>query len=259
MANLTRNFGKEAALTAGIDQAKGDAVIIMDVDLQDPPELILDFLAKWHEGYDVVYGKRIIRDSDSLAKRASANWFYKLFNKVSPVKIPENAGDFRLMDRRVVEVVKRLHERNRFMKGMFAWVGFRSTGVPYTRKPRPAGQTKWNYWKLWNFALDGLVGFSTAPLRIWMYFGAIVAIIAFLYSLFIVAKVIIFGIDVPGYASLMTAILFFGGVQLLSLGVVGEYLGRLFTEVKGRPVYVMENVYEKNTQIYDKADKIIGD
>lgn len=244
IVNLSRNFGKEAALTAGIDHARGDAVIPMDVDLQHPPELIREFLAKWKEGYDIVYGIRKSRDSDTAVRRTTAGWFYRLLRKVSQVEIPEHAGDYRLMDRKVVEALRRLPERNRFMKGLFAWVGFRAIGLPYECLGRAAGRTKWNYWKLWNFALDGFVSFSTAPLRVWTYLGTIIAVLAFLYGLFIVTKVLVLGIDVPGYASLMTAVLFLGGVQLLSLGVIGEYLGRLFTEVKGRPIYIVESVYE---------------
>jgi hypothetical protein len=175
----------------------------------------------------------------------TAGWFYRLFNRLSQTRIPENAGDFRLIDRRAADVLRGLPERNRFMKGLFAWVGFRSIGVPYERAPRAAGTTKWNYWRLWNFAIDGLVSFSTVPLRVWTYVGALVALCSFLYALIIVARVILFGIDVPGYASLMTVVLFIGGVQLLSLGVIGEYLGRLFVEVKGRPVYVVDGVYEQ--------------
>lgn len=244
IVRLSRNFGKEAALTAGIDLARGDAVIPMDVDLQDPPELIGEFLAKWKEGYDIVYAVRIIRNSDTVVKRTTAGWFYRLFNKVSQVKIPEHAGDYRLMDRKVVETLKRFPERNRFMKGLFAWVGFSSVSLPYERQMRVTGQTKWNYWKLWNFALDGVVSFSTAPLRLWSYLGAFIAVLAFLYGLFIVIKVLFLGVDVPGYASLMTVVLFLGGMQLLSLGIIGEYLGRLFTEVKGRPIYIVESIYE---------------
>jgi glycosyltransferase involved in cell wall biosynthesis len=217
----------------------------MDVDLQDPPELIPRFLERWREGYDVVYGVRASRASDTTSKRMTAGWFYRLFNRLSQTRIPENAGDFRLIDRRAADVLRGLPERNRFMKGLFAWVGFRSVGVPYERAPRAAGTTKWNYWRLWNFAIDGLVSFSTVPLRVWTYVGALVALCSFLYALIIVARVILFGIDVPGYASLMTVVLFIGGVQLLSLGVIGEYLGRLFVEVKGRPVYVVDGVYEQ--------------
>ena len=245
--NLSRNFGKEAALTAGIDHARGDVLIPMDIDLQDPPELIAPFLEKWREGYDVVYGVRAARGSDTAAKRMSAGWFYRVFNMLSPVRIPANAGDFRLVDRRAVEVLRSLPERNRFMKGLFAWVGFNAIGVPYERPARSIGNTKFNMWRLWNFALDGVVSFSTTPLRAWFYVGVALAGISFLYALFIVTRVLIFGIDTPGYASLLTAVLLMGGIQLLSLGIIGEYLGRLFVEVKGRPIYVVEGVYEEGT------------
>lgn len=241
--NLSRNFGKEAALSAGIDHAVGDVLIPMDVDLQDPPALIPIFLQRWREGYDVVYGVRASRKHDQLSKRTSAVWFYRAFNRLSQLKIPENAGDFRLIDRRVADVLRRMPERNRFMKGMYSWVGFRSMEVPYERPPRAAGRTKWNHWTLWNFALDGLVSFSTLPLRVWSYIGAIVALLSFAYGSFIVIRTLLLGIDLPGYASLLTTVLFLGGVQLLSIGVIGEYLGRLFIEVKGRPLYVVESIY----------------
>jgi polyisoprenyl-phosphate glycosyltransferase len=244
IVNLSRNFGKEAALTAGIDHAKGDVIVPMDIDLQDPPELIEPFMARWREGYDIVYGVRTQRAWDTAAKRLSANWFYRVFNSMSPVRIPENVGDFRLVDRRAVEVLRQLPERNRFMKGLFAWVGFNAVGVPYERPQRAAGSSKFNLWRLWNFALDGVVSFSTAPLRAWFYVGVVIAAIAVLYALFIVTRVLIFGIDTPGYASLLIAVLLMGAIQLLSLGIIGEYLGRLFLEVKGRPIYVVEGVYE---------------
>ncbi len=241
--DLARNFGKEQALTAGLDAAVGDAVIPMDADLQDPPELIADFVGKWREGFDVVYGVRRSRDSDSPAKRATARLFYRLFNRLTALPIPENTGDFRLMDRRVVEALRSLPERNRFMKGLFSWVGFRQTGVAYDREARAAGSSKWNYWRLWNFALDGITGFSTVPLRLWSYAGAAVALIAFLYAAFLIIRTIVLGIDVPGYASLMVVILFLGGVQLISLGVIGEYLGRLYHEAKQRPTYLVGRTY----------------
>ena len=244
IVNLSRNFGKEAALTAGIDHARGDILIPMDIDLQDPPDLIQPFIARWREGYDIVYGVRTARLTDTRAKRMSADWFYRVFNSMSPVRIPPNVGDFRLVDRRAVEVLRQLPERNRFMKGLFAWVGFNSIGVPYERPQRAAGMTKFNFWRLWNFALDGVVSFSTAPLRAWFYVGVVIAAIAVLYALFIVTRVLIFGIDTPGYASLLIAVLLMGAIQLLSLGIIGEYLGRLFLEVKGRPIYVVEGVYE---------------
>ena len=244
IVNLSRNFGKEAALTAGIDHARGDVIVPMDIDLQDPPELIEPFMARWREGYDVVYGVRTQRTWDTAAKRLSANWFYRVFNSMSPVRIPENVGDFRLVDRRAVEVLRQLPERNRFMKGLFAWVGFNAVGVPYERPQRAAGSSKFNLWRLWNFALDGVVSFSTAPLRAWFYVGVVIAAVSVLYALFIVTRVLIFGIDTPGYASLLIAVLLMGAIQLLSLGIIGEYLGRLFLEVKGRPIYVVEGVYE---------------
>ena len=253
LVNLARNFGKEAAMTAGLHHARGDAVIPMDVDLQDPPSLILEFVRLWQdEGYDTVYGVRTDRNADTAMKRLTAGGFYRLFNAVSTTtRIPENAGDFRLMDRRVVEVIKQLPERNRFMKGLFAWAGFNSIGVPDERPARMAGETKFNYWKLWNFALDGFFSFSSWPLRVWSYVGAGVALLSFLYILVIITKVIFFGIDMPGYASLMSVILFLGGMQLISIGVLGEYLGRMFLEVKQRPVFVIEGIYGQ----YARDDK----
>jgi len=247
VVNLSRNFGKEAALTAGIDHAKGDVIVPMDIDLQDPPALIEPFMARWRDGYDIVYGVRTRRTWDTTAKRVSAGWFYRVFNSMSPVRIPENVGDFRLVDRRAVEVLRQLPERNRFMKGLFAWVGFNAVGVPYERPQRAAGSSKFNLWRLWNFAIDGVVSFSTAPLRAWFYVGVAIAAIAVLYALFIVTRVLIFGIDTPGYASLLIAVLLMGAIQLLSLGIIGEYLGRLFVEVKSRPIYVVEGVYEDGT------------
>lgn len=245
VVNLSRNFGKEAALTAGIDHAKGDILIPMDIDLQDPPDLFGPFIERWREGYDIVYGVRSARTWDTMSKRVSAKWFYWAFNTMSPVRIPTNVGDFRLVDRRAVEVLRQLPERNRFMKGLFAWVGFNAIGVPYERPQRVTGSSKFNLWRLWNFALDGVVGFSTVPLRASFYGGLAIATVAVLYALFIVARVLIFGIDTPGYASLLIAVLSLGAIQLVSIGIVGEYLGRLFLEVKGRPIYVVENVYEK--------------
>ncbi|MFT8245522.1 glycosyltransferase family 2 protein [Roseomonas sp. BN140053] len=241
--SLSRNFGKEAAMSAGLDHARGDAVVPIDVDLQDPPELIPDFVALWRQGYDVVYGERVDRRADSLGKQLSARLFYRLFNAVAETRIPPNTGDFRLLDRRVVEVLRQLPERGRFMKGLFAWVGFRSVGVPFERPARSAGRTKWRPWQLWNFALEGVTNFSTAPLRVWSYLGAGIALLAFLYAAFIVVRVLVLGIDLPGYPSLMAVLLFFGGIQLLSLGVIGEYLGRLFQEAKRRPLYVIADEF----------------
>jgi polyisoprenyl-phosphate glycosyltransferase len=247
VVNLSRNFGKEAALTAGIDHAKGDILIPMDIDLQDPPELIGPFIERWRQGYDIVYGVRSVRDADTAAKRVSASWFYWAFNSMSPVRIPANAGDFRLVDRRAIEVLRRLPERNRFMKGLFAWVGFNAIGVPYERPQRAAGSSKFNLWRLWNFALDGVVSFSTVPLRASFYGGLAIAGFAVAYALFIITRVLLFGIDTPGYASLLIAVLLMGAIQLVSIGIIGEYLGRLFLEVKGRPIYVVEGVYEEGT------------
>ena len=245
VVNLSRNFGKEAALTAGIDHAQGDILIPMDIDLQDPPDLINPFIERWREGYDIVYGVRALRAWDTAAKRLSASWFYWAFNSMSPVRIPANVGDFRLVDRRAIEVLRQLPERNRFMKGLFAWVGFNAIGVPYERPQRAAGSSKFNLWRLWNFALDGVVSFSSVPLRASFYGGLVIAGVAFLYALFIITRVLLFGVDTPGYASLLIVVLGMGAIQLLSIGIIGEYLGRLFLEVKGRPIYVVEAVYEE--------------
>lgn len=243
IVNLSRNFGKELALTAGIDHCRGDVIIPMDVDLQDPPDLIPLFVERWREGYDVVYGARTSREKDSYSKRASAVGFYRVFNRLANVKIPDDAGDFRLLDRRVADVIRQMPERNRFMKGIFAWAGFRTTSISYERPQRAAGSTKWNYWRLWNLALEGIINFSSTPLRIWTYIGATIALISFSYGAFIALRTIIFGIDLPGYASLMVAILFLGGIQILSIGIIGEYISRIFIEVKARPMYVVDSIY----------------
>ncbi|MDY3910628.1 MAG: glycosyltransferase family 2 protein [Elusimicrobiaceae bacterium] len=239
--SLSRNFGKEAALTAGLNEAvQADAAIVMDADLQDPPELIPAFLEKFKEGYDVVYGTRQNRQTDSWLKRISANAFYKFYNFIATRPMPENAGDCRLISQRVVQALLQLPERERFMKGLFNWVGFKSVSIPFVRQARQAGKTKWNYWRLWNFALEGITASTTIPLRLWTYFGFSVSLFAFLYALWVAAKKIIFGNPVSGYSSLMVAILFFSGVQLISLGVIGEYLGRTFMEVKQRPLYIID-------------------
>jgi glycosyltransferase involved in cell wall biosynthesis len=237
--SLSRNFGKEAALSAGLDFAAGKAVIPIDVDLQDPPEMIGAMLAKWREGYEVVYGVRRNRASDSLPKRLTADLYYRAHNYLSSDKIPEHAGDFRLLDRSVVDVIRRMPERNRFMKGLFAWGGFRQAAVEYDRVPREVGSTKFRYWKLWTLALDGITSASTMPLRIWSYIGVVIALLSLVYAIFVVVRTTLFGIDVPGYPSLMVAILFFGGLQLISLGVLGEYVGRILVEAKQRPLYVV--------------------
>jgi polyisoprenyl-phosphate glycosyltransferase len=237
--SLSRNFGKEAALSAGLDHARGAAVIPIDVDLQDPPEVIEAMIAAWRAGSEVVYGVRRNRESDSLPKRLTADLYYRAHNWLSKDKIPEHAGDFRLLDRKVVNVIRAMPERNRFMKGLFAWSGFKQTAVEYDRVERAVGTTKFNYWRLWTLALDGITSASTVPLRVWSYVGVIVALLSFLYAVFIIAHTFVTGRDAPGYASLMTAILFFGGLQLISLGVLGEYVGRILVETKGRPIYVV--------------------
>ena len=237
--SLSRNFGKEAAMTAGLDDARGQVVIPIDVDLQDPPEVIGRMIAAWRAGNEVVYGVRRNRASDSLPKRLTAEWYYRAHNWLSSDKIPEHAGDFRLLDRRVVEVVRAMPERNRFMKGLFAWSGFNQAAVEYDRAERAVGTTKFNYWKLWTFALDGITSASTVPLRVWSYLGGGMALVALCYALFIVLRTALFGTDVAGYPSLLVAILFLGGLQLLSLGVLGEYVGRIMVEVKHRPIYIV--------------------
>jgi len=241
--NLSRNFGKEAALTAGIDHAQGEVVVPIDVDLQDPPELILDFVREYEAGYDVVVGKREDRTTDTAAKRLSAEFFYKMHNKISDIQIPQNVGDYRLMSRRVVDALKQLPESQRFMKGIFAWLGFKTAIVTYKREERAAGESSFNGWKLWNFALDGITSFSTAPLRVWLYVGSVLSLIAFVYGSWIILKTLMFGVDSPGYASLITIVLFLGGIQLMGIGILGEYIGRIYLESKRRPIYIVEREY----------------
>ncbi len=243
LINLSRNFGKEQALTAGIDFATGLAAIPIDCDLQDPPELITEMFEKWRQGYDVVLAKRIDRSSDSIVKRATSNVFYKMIKRISSVDIPENVGDFRLLDRKVINTLKAYPERTRFMKGIFATLGYKQATIEYTRPERAAGTTSWSYLKLYALAIEGLVSFTTIPLKMWSYVGGTVAITAFLYGVYLVIKTLIYGIDAPGYASLMVVQLFMTGLILLSLGIIGEYISRIFTEVKQRPIYiVMETV-----------------
>lgn len=248
VVNLSRNFGKEIALSAGLDYATGAAVVPLDADLQDPPEVIEGLVAKWREGYDVVYATRRSRQGESWVKRCTADLFYRVLDHMTEVPIPRNTGDFRLLDRRVVEALKQARERTRFMKGLFSWVGFTQTAIFYDRQPRHAGTTKWNYWQLWNLAISGIVSFSSIPLRVWSYLGLACASLAFLYATFLVVRTLILGIDVPGYASLMVVILFLGGLQLISLGVIGEYLGRVYDEVKGRPLYLVRDCYGFDTE-----------
>ncbi|WP_246172741.1 glycosyltransferase family 2 protein [Marinicella rhabdoformis] len=236
---LSRNFGKEYALTAGLDHATADAVVVIDVDLQDPPELIPEMIDACREGYDVVYATRKQRHGESWAKKATANWFYKTINAVSKINIPKDTGDYRLMNKKAYTAVNTLRERNRFMKGLFAWVGYKQKQILFEREPRAAGTTKWNYTKLWRFALDGITSFSYLPLRFATWIGMAVASFAFIYGAVIIGKTLIFGNDVPGYPSLMTVVLFLGGIQLTALGIIGEYLGRMFNESKQRPLYLV--------------------
>lgn len=239
VVELSRNFGKEAALTAGIDAAMGDAVIPIDADLQDPPELISAMIAEWEKGAEVVLARRMDRSTDTYMKRKTAELFYRFHNHLSHIKIPENVGDFRLMDRAAVDVLKRLPERQRFMKGLFAWVGFKTATVDYKRCAREVGTTKFSGWKLWNFALEGITSFSTAPLKLMTYIGGAGTFITLFYALYIVFRTLIHGVDVPGYASLLVAVLFVGSLQLIGIGILGEYVGRIYMETKQRPTYVV--------------------
>jgi len=239
--SLSRNFGKDVALSAGFDFARGAAVIPIDADLQDPPELIIPMVAKWREGFDIVFATRKQRAGDSWLKRTTARYFYEIFDRITDIPVPHDTGDFRLIDRRVVDVLVRLPERTRFMKGLFAWVGFKQASITFDRQPRHAGDTKWSYWRLWNFALDAITSFSSMPLKIWSYIGVACSLFAFLFALFLIGLKIIRGVDLPGYPSLMVAVLFFGGVQLISLGIIGEYLARMYSEVKGRPLYLVRD------------------
>jgi glycosyltransferase involved in cell wall biosynthesis len=236
---LSRNFGKEAALTAGIDHATGDAVIPIDCDLQDPPELIEEMIEKWERGAEVVLAKRVDRSEDTIFKRKSAEFFYKVHNKLANVSIPNNVGDFRLMDRVVVSSINELRERQRFMKGIFSWVGFKTETIEYVRASRQEGDSKFSGWKLWNLALEGFTSFSTIPLRLWTYIGGIGVVLSLLYALFITIRTFVYGVDVPGYASLIVIFLFISSLQILSIGLLGEYIGRIYMETKHRPIYVM--------------------
>ncbi len=242
IVELSRNFGKDAAISAGLDHARGRAIVFIDSDLQDPPELIEPMFAKWLQGHEVVYARRRERRSDGLVKRFTAWAFYRVYNAIAEVPIPLDTGDFRLIDRKVADVLRQLPERTRFMKGLFAWVGFRQASVEYDRPERAAGRTKWNLWKLWNFALDGLTSASTVPLRVWSYVGLLIAAFSFLYALYIIGKTLVLGVDVPGYASLMTVVLFLGGLNIIATGILGEYLGRVHRETLQRPLYIVREV-----------------
>lgn len=240
---LSRNFGKELALTAGLDHVDADAVVVIDADLQDPPELIADFVQRWREGFDVVYGTRASRAGESAFKKFTAVMFYRVIGRLSDTPVPRDTGDFRLLSRRALDALKQVRERQRFMKGLFTWVGFRQTAVVYHRDPRHAGETKWNYWRLWNFALEGITSFSSAPLRIATYVGLATSVLAFGFGVWVLGKALLFGDPVRGYPSLMLAVLFLGGVQLMALGMIGEYLGRLYIEAKQRPLYLIDEYH----------------
>ena len=237
---LSRNFGKEAALTAGLDFVDDGAVIILDADGQDPPELIPEFVALWQQGYDNVYGTRLARDGESWLKRSAAAAFYRVIGRLSKTPIPADTGDFRLLSPRALQALGQLRERHRFMKGLFGWVGFRRKALPYHRHARMVGDSKFGLWKLWNFALEGITGFSTAPLRVTTYLGLFTASVAFVFAVWVVAKAAMYGDRVAGWPTMMAAILFLGGVQLIALGLIGEYLGRLYEESKQRPLYLVD-------------------
>jgi glycosyltransferase involved in cell wall biosynthesis len=242
IVNLSRNFGKEIAMTAGIAHARGDALVIIDADLQDPPELIPEMVATWREGYDTVYAQRITREGESWFKKFTARAFYRTVAAMGPAPIPPNVGDFRLISRRVADALLRLPEQHRFMKGLYAWVGFPHKAITFNRDVRFAGATKWNYWKLWNLALEGITSFTIAPLKIATYLGLTVAAYAFAYGAYIVIRTLIMGDPVPGFPTVIVTVLFLGGVQLIVLGLLGEYIGRVFNETKRRPLYLTESV-----------------
>lgn len=243
LIELSRNFGKEIALSAGLDHARGDAVIIIDADLQDPPGLVHTFLEEWRNGYDVVYGRRTDRRGDSRAKILTAKWFYRTLNYLSDVEIPEDVGDFRLLSRRAVDALTSLPERHRYMKGLYAWIGYPQKSIPYVREPREAGDSKWSYWRLWNFALEGITSFSDVPLKVATYVGVLTSGVAFIYGLFLLVRTLVWGNPVPGYPSLIIVMLFLGGVQLICLGIIGEYLARTFQESKGRALYFVKGYH----------------
>lgn len=244
---LSRNFGKELALTAGLDHVDADAAVVIDADLQDPPELIATFVGHWLEGFDVVYGTRASRAGETRFKKFTASLFYRVMGRLSQTPLPRDTGDFRLLSRRALDALKKVRERQRFMKGLFAWVGFRQKSVIYARDPRFAGETKWNYWKLWNFAIDGITSFSGAPLKVASYVGFLVAMCAFVFGAWIILKALLFGDPARGYPTIMVTVLFLGGVQLMALGVIGEYLGRLYVEVKQRPLYLIDEYHPPQT------------
>jgi len=237
LIDLSRNFGKEVALSAGLHKAAGDAVVVIDADLQDPPELIPELIREWQNGYDVVYAKRTLRGGESLLKKATAHFFYRIIQRVGKFTIPEDTGDFRILSRRAVSALNTFKEQHRFMKGLFSWIGFKQKAVHYQRDARRAGESKWSYWHLWNFALDGITSFTIAPLKISTYIGLITALGAFSYGIYMVVETLLYGNDVAGYPSLIVIVLMLGGIQLVAIGILGEYLGRIFNETKQRPLY----------------------
>jgi polyisoprenyl-phosphate glycosyltransferase len=258
LIDLSRNFGKEIALSAGLHKAAGDAVVIIDADLQDPPELIPELIDEWQNGYDVVYARRNRRDGESMLKKTTAHLFHKLIQRAGKFTIPEDTGDFRILSRRAVNALNTFKEQHRFMKGLFAWIGFRQKAVYYRRDRRHAGQSKWSYWRLWNFALEGLTSFTIAPLKISTYIGTITALSAFTYGIYMMIKTLVYGNPVPGYPSLIVIVLILGGVQLIAIGILGEYLGRIFNETKQRPLYFINeylparHIAEKQQADHDK-------
>ena len=258
IVDLSRNFGKEIATTAGIDNAKGDATVIIDADLQDPPELIEKLIEKWSEGYDVVYAQREKREGEAWLKKKSAELFYRLMQKLGPVKLPINTGDYRMMSEEATEAVKQFREHNRFMKGIFAWIGFPSVGVTYNRDPRYAGETKWNYIKLWSLAIDGITSFTIAPLKLATYLGLTIAAASFFYAIYIIFKTLVIGEAVRGFPTLSILILFLGGIQLIFLGVIGGYLGRIFSETKNRPLYFTKQVLQSKSNTLNDEENDIG-
>jgi polyisoprenyl-phosphate glycosyltransferase len=245
---LSRNFGKEHAMTAGLDHTDADAVVVIDADLQDPPELIPEFVKRWRDGFDVVYGTRSSRAGESVAKKITASAFYRVMERLSSTPVPRDTGDFRLMNRRAVQALGKLRERQRFMKGLFAWVGYKQTAIEYERDRRFAGASKFNYWRLWNFAIEGITSFSGAPLKMATYVGVFTAVLAFLFGIYVLVKALLFGDPVRGYPTLMLVILFLGGVQLIALGMIGEYLGRLYLEAKQRPLYLVDEIIDAKNE-----------
>ena len=258
IVDLSRNFGKEIAMTAGLHKAEGDAVVVIDADLQDPPELIPQLIDEWQKGYDVIYAKRVRREGESTFKKLTAHLFYRLMRSIGQIKIPEDTGDYRLLSRRAVDALNTLGERHRFMKGLFTWIGYRQKAVMYERDPRYAGESKWNYWHLWNFAIEGITSYSSAPLKLASYLGLLTALGAFSYGIFIVIRTLLYGDPVHGYPSMIVIILFLGGVQLMSIGVLGEYVGRIFSETKRRPLYFINNFSQsraRSSQAVEREEK----